>query len=541
LQTWTFEALRNDALEQVLGDAEGSGDFSTFCDVGENSLSKSSTSKNNRLSARVWKLTAFLAIASAILVIVWTPRLARNRQRLPQPPQTARRIATPPKNPDRAADPDESNLAATIVQLGKCTWQDSKSAHDDGDQLDDGSRIALRSGTIRVTFESGAQVLLEGPCDFIVDNAMHGTIVSGRLSATVPPRAYGFRIRSPEAEVIDLGTEFGVAVDHDNSEVHVFKGEVLSRQVDASGEQQGELFHIAANDALRFGDSTEPPRRMSSNTSKFAGRLASRPLDASHSELPITDGLALWLAADKGVRTERDQRVVAWPDNLVGDNQTAEDALQPDQSAQPRLSRKALNGRPAVRFNGSSTYLVTTPLETTDNQTILMVCQFHPRASREQRKRGGQILNYNGPPHRLVSSTFEPGVLQIGEPIVEGFAPTRLGGKVFSGRLNGRDVSEAEIYTRPLGPDRPVILAYSYDLASRQASLWCNGELVGAEPALRPAGVTSRKVIGRHGFMKYFFDGDLSELMIFNRCLSSDQLKQLTDYLSDKFAIPLKN
>jgi hypothetical protein len=536
LQIGTFEALRSDALEQVLRDSEPSQILSTLRARRSDQRDRGSAAVSSPSPTRVWKLATILAIASAILAMVWGPRTAPKPRQLPHAPPSS--VAA--KNPDTAPDPDESNVAATLVQLGKCVWQDKKSAHDDGDPLDGGSRIALQSGEVRITFESGAQVLLEGPCDFIVDNAMHGTLNRGRLSATVPQRAFGFRIRSPEAEVIDLGTEFGVAVDTGHSEVHVFKGEVLSRQMDAHGEQQGELFHITANDALRFGASTEPPRRMSSNTAKFAGRLASQTQDARASALPVTEGLALWLAADIGVRTERDHRVVAWPDILVGDNVTAEDALQADQAAQPKLSAKALNGRAAVRFNGSSTFLVTTPLETTDNQTILMVCQFHGRAAREGRKRGGQLLNYNGPPHRLVSSAFEPGVLQIGEPIVEGFVPTRLGGKVFSGRLDGRDVSEAEMYTKPIGPDHPIVLAYCYDLASHQASLWCNGELVGAEPALRPAGVTSRKVIGRHGFMKYFFDGDLAELILYNRALPPDQLRQASEYLSGKFQIDIQ-
>jgi hypothetical protein len=536
LQSWTFEALRTNSLEQVLRDSESSGILSTLCDDRQEVLQRTFSKTSNQSPTRIWKLVTTLAIACAVLVMVWAPRKVRKSTPEPHATQSSQPSAST-NNSEAAPDRDENSVAATVVPLGQCVWQDDKTAHDDGDQLNDGSRLTLRSGTVRVTFESGAQVLLEGPCDFTVDNAMHGTINSGRLSATVPSRAFGFRIRSPEAEVIDLGTEFGVAVDQNHCEVHVFKGEVLSRQMDVHGEQQGELFHITANDALRFSDSTEPPRRMASNTAKFAGRLASQPLDPSRSALPITDGLALWLAADKGVRTERDQRVVAWPDILVGDNVTAEDALQPDHSAQPRLLRKGLHGKPAVRFIGSSAYLVTTPLETTDNQTILLVCQFHPRAAREQRKRGGQILNYNGPPHRLVSSTFEPGVLQIGEPIVEDFAPTRLGGKVFSGRLNGRDVSEAEIYAKPIGPGRPVILAYTYDLASRQASLRCDGELIDVEPALRPAGVTSRKVIGRHGFMKYFFDGDLAELIIYNRALPPEHLRKASEYLSKKYRI----
>jgi hypothetical protein len=183
---------------------------------------------------------------------------------------------------------------------------------------------------------------------------------------------------------------------------------------------------------------------------------------------------------------------------------------------------------------------VTTPLETTDDQTIFIVCQYSKAAMRPGRKRGGQILNYNGPPHRLVSSTYEPGVLQIGEPIVEGFAPTRLGGKLFAGRLDGKDVSESEMYTSPLGVGAPVVLAYRYDLSNHQASLWINNELIEQTPALRPAGVTSRKTIGRHGFMKFFFAGELGELMIYNNALDAADLDAVTTYLSKKYNIPLK-
>jgi hypothetical protein len=320
----------------------------------------------------------------------------------------------------------------------------------------------------------------------------------------------------------------------------VFKGEVLSRRMNARGEQQGELVHITENDAMRFGSAAPTSSRISSNTTKFVRRLTSHEPDEANKALPISDDLALWLAADIGVKTQRGDRVVAWPDILFGGNATAEDAVQPLNTAQPRLVANAINGKPALRFDGSTNYLVTTPLETTDNQTILIVCQFSKHALRPGRKRGGQVLNYNGPPHRLVSSTFEPGVLQIGEPIVEGFASSRIGGKLFAGRLEGRDVSESEIYTAPVGAEAPVLLAYCYDLKAHNASLWINGSLVGSEPALRPAGVTSRKVIGRHGFMQYFFDGDLAELLIFNRALSADQLQQMTRFLSAKYQIPLQ-
>lgn len=532
LQGWTYEALRSQALEQVMRDGPlPTHRVDSATGVAAPPLTKAEDHAPPRFS-KPWGPA--LALAATIFLVAWgTPILLR-----PPVDPLGRRVAPPVRSADRG-DAGGPSIAATLMRLENCEWVDPRTALTYGQQLAAGDRVTLRSGIVRLAFESGAQVVLQGPCDFTVDSAMHGTIRHGRLSATVPHRAYGFRIRSPDAEIIDLGTQFGVAVDQGRSEVHVFEGEVLSRRVNAQGDQLGELFRIVANEALRFGASPEQPSHITSDAANFIRPRSNAESSSGHAALPVAADLALWLAADLGVKTEGDRRVVAWPDILSGDNVTSEDALQPKTTAQPKLASTAINGRPAVRFNGVSNYLVTLPLETTDSQTILMVCQFSERALRPGRKRGGQILNYNGPPHRLVSSTYEPGVLQIGEPIIGGFAPTRLGAKLFAGRLGGRDVSESEIYTSALGANKPVVLAYRYDLAAHEATLWCNGEMVDRKPALRPAGITSRKVIGRHGFMNFFFDGDLGELLIYNRALSADQLDEVAHYLGRKFNIPL--
>jgi hypothetical protein len=351
------------------------------------------------------------------------------------------------------------------------------------------------------------------------------------------------RPSEPNSEVIDLGTEFGVAVDDDakSSEVHVFSGEVLSRTLGEQGINPGKLFRLKANDGLKFTSPDQRPLKIASNTSLFSAPLEEQIKLSSDQPAPVGQDLALWLAADLSAKTINGRKVFAWSDIQHGDNLSAEDAFQPAADSRPALAPTAINGKPAVRFNGFSSYLVTTPLETTDNQTIFIVCQFSKSAMRPGRKRGGQLLNYNGPPHRLVSSTYEPGVLQIGEPIVDGFAPTRLGGKLFAGRINDRDVSESEIYSSAIGANRPVVLAYRYDLTNNFASLWINDELIEERAALRPAGITSRKTIGRHGFMKFFFAGDIGEMLIYNAALPAESLGQVTTYLSEKYSIPLSN
>ena len=50
---------------------------------------------------------------------------------------------------------------------------------------------------------------------------------SGLLTSTVPPGAEGFRVDTPTAQVIDLGTAFGIELgDNGVSHVSVFDGEV---------------------------------------------------------------------------------------------------------------------------------------------------------------------------------------------------------------------------------------------------------------------------------------------------------------------------
>jgi hypothetical protein len=55
----------------------------------------------------------------------------------------------------------------------------------------------------------------------------HGVLHRGQLSARVPEIAIGFRVDAPGVNVVDLGTEFSLAVDGSGQpKVHVFKGKV---------------------------------------------------------------------------------------------------------------------------------------------------------------------------------------------------------------------------------------------------------------------------------------------------------------------------
>ena len=90
--------------------------------------------------------------------------------------------------------------------------------------------IELISGQFELGYPSGARVVLEGPCRFSLDAKESLTVLHGRASVHAPEGAEGFSLHTPAGQIIDRGTEFGVAVGSDGNQAvvltEVFKGEI---------------------------------------------------------------------------------------------------------------------------------------------------------------------------------------------------------------------------------------------------------------------------------------------------------------------------
>jgi hypothetical protein len=204
-----------------------------------------------------------------------------------------------------------------------------------------------------------------------------------------------------------------------------------------------------------------------------------------------------------------------------------------------------MNGRPAIRFDGKSTFVSTTPLTTTDNQTIVAVFQYAARRENEAgvEQLAGQILNYNGPPSRYLATTYQPGVLQIGHQLgPRRPEPTTFSAKAYSGREGGFDVSTGWLTSEPIGYEKPAVAAYVYDNARNRSSLFVNGVRIGDSSARTPVAINSRKVIGKHGiFDQWYFAGDLSQLLIYNAALSQAEIGKLSRSLMKDYGITVGN
>ncbi|MDE0739925.1 MAG: FecR domain-containing protein [Planctomycetota bacterium] len=167
-------------------------------------------------------LAAVAALALVSVVLFWGFR---------QPGNTPRFTAEPvdvdsPGSKQGPGQVAKKHYIARLVQVVKAKWGEENPGLKKGSRLSAG-KIRIESGLAKLRFSSGAKVTLEGPAEYEIISNDLTRLVSGRLSAKIPKSAIGFKVDTPTARVLDLGTAFGVDVDDNGAtEVAVFEGEV---------------------------------------------------------------------------------------------------------------------------------------------------------------------------------------------------------------------------------------------------------------------------------------------------------------------------
>jgi len=118
---------------------------------------------------------------------------------------------------------------ATLTDSLNAQWADENGPLEKGSRLftsRDGLR--LRAGLAELQFDNHTRITIEGPAEFELQAADQLLLRYGRLYASVPPEAIGFRVNTPYARITDLGTEFGViSSPSGDTEVHVFRGQTV--------------------------------------------------------------------------------------------------------------------------------------------------------------------------------------------------------------------------------------------------------------------------------------------------------------------------
>ena len=150
-----------------------------------------------------------------------------------------------------------------LDQVVDAEWVADSGSPSAGAPLEPGW-LRLKSGLAQVVFYSGARVVIQGPTELELISQNEASCPSGQLVAEVPPQAHGFRVQTPQAGVTGLGTSFGLTVEEQRTEVHVFSGKVELRP--ASDGIQQELGEGSA--AVIEG--SQPPQLIVASQTLFA-------------------------------------------------------------------------------------------------------------------------------------------------------------------------------------------------------------------------------------------------------------------------------
>jgi hypothetical protein len=412
---------------------------------------------------------------------------------------------------------------ARATAVVDCEWFDRGTELKFGDELSPGQKIRLKAGLLQLTFATGAKVVVEGPADFVATTATEAVLTEGKIAAAVPRFARGYTILTPTAEIVDLGTEFGVNVDQKgNSEVHVFDGDVVARPRE-NGVAQGELLHAQQDEAIQFA-AAKGGQRISADSSKFVRRLTPGRPAAELPPLPVTHDLALWLAADVMPIKDPETPVATWPDVLVGDNQFPDDAWQFNEKVCPKWVRDA-NGLPAVRFDGWSTFLATSPMATGDRQTVFVVFAPGP-ASFATESHGAMLLKYgvNTPSMELT--------------LLPDFSPRAW---IWASNDDGSTSNVGVLRAPQVKPHVPCAVAYVYDAATDRSEMLLNGQDVASGTAPKPMEQQARKYIGSHAqpWMETYFLGNMYEILVYDTALDEADRGRVFEYLSKRYGFSL--
>ncbi len=173
-----------------------------------------------------------------------------------------------------AVSPATGNVA-WLVNAQDCLW--AGESDTPGRDMRAGKTLRLERGLAEIEFDRGARLILQGPASLELLSGNGARLLSGVMTAHVPPRARGFMIESPQGKIIDLGTEFGLAVDgRGGTTVRVFEGTVeaaplaggaaagvVTLHEDQAARIDGRTVDLrprdAGADAARYVRAIEPP------------------------------------------------------------------------------------------------------------------------------------------------------------------------------------------------------------------------------------------------------------------------------------------
>lgn len=240
--------------------------------------------------------------------------------------------------------------------------------------------------------------------------------------------------------------------------------------------------------------------------------------DESLASLSITNGLKLWLKADVGVTMDATNYVSAWADQSTN----AYSAAQSTQAYKPLYVSTGINSRASIRFDGADDFLKTSDAGAISTTSFTWLIVTANLADDEFIMGGtGAVSPYHRTPY-LRSQTNKFIIMHYSLP--SGAVSAQEGGKSVK---------------------TPSILTAVVDNTAKTIKGYVNGtNVISTTFANNTATYTRDFHIGSvpcndSGLPLTFMEGDISEVIIYNRALSVAERETVETYLSEKYNNPV--
>ncbi len=286
---WLQSRLQNDAAARKLFRERMDLEAGLRTWAADSDLVPQLTARDALAGKRGWFASgwhiAWMALAASILSMVvwwtWTPE-----RDLPQ--QAEQPAGQPAGQPAEALSLRPETTAPVLgkwVAQANGVWQQPPALADGRFKA---GLLKLESGAAELRFDSGTIVVLEGPCELMVNTADSAQLLAGTVYVNVTEVSNGFLLATPESQIIDDGTQYAVSVDSETTEVHVFDGSVIWTSIDADADFEDR---IATGESRRYLRSQPGrPRRIPFGQRQFVKRIDEEVRQAGGGELLAYDG-----------------------------------------------------------------------------------------------------------------------------------------------------------------------------------------------------------------------------------------------------------
>jgi hypothetical protein len=223
------------------------------------------------------------------------------------------------------------------------------------------------------------------------------------------------------------------------------------------------------------------------------------------------NGLQLWLTADNGVVIGGGSQISQWTDNSGAEN----NATQTNSSYQPTLVNNAINGLPAVQFNGSSQYMqISNSISANFSGGASIFIVTNPTALTS----GSRFLDFENCAPGTYTYLYQP-------------SSTSTALYLYNNAINTSVTASNALTTNQF----QLLEAIHNGLPS--VGIYTNSVLNTYAGSLTPG----NNYIGQASASGNYFNGQIAEILVYNRGVTVSEQSQIEGYLYGKYNLFSQN